>query len=135
MNVNGDTAPFPIRALTMLNETGDTTLVWTSDRDEEMERIIEQKMAEGCAFYIIEPRFGTREILRDARDASRNRMLAIPDADFAKFVGVSSASASEPVTAAAVTTPEKPVKGARRAKTSKEVASSESVGVRPRRGG
>ena len=66
-----------LRAVTLLNEMGDTTIVWTQDRDDEMERIIEKKMAEGVAFYMIEPRFGTRERLADARDANRHRMLAI----------------------------------------------------------
>lgn len=117
-----------LRALTMLNETGDTTLVWTSDRDDEMEQIIARKMREGCIFYIIEPRFGTREILRQAGDANRHRMLAIPDADFAKFVGGTH-------TIAVVSTPKTPVKSVRRAKTAKEVATSESVGHAPRRGG
>lgn len=126
-----------LRALTMLNERGDTTVVWTSDRDAEMERIIEKKMAEGCIFYLIDPRFGTREKLRDAGDANRHRMLAIPDEDFAKFVGgpVDPAAGAEAHTAAMVATPDAPIKNARRAKTAKEVASGESVGTRPRRGG
>lgn len=123
-----------LRALTMLNEAGDTTLIWTMDRDAEMEAIIEKKLAEGCMFYLIDPRFGTREKLAYARDANRHRMLAIPDADFAKFVGGSADANSEPA-ASVVPTPTAPVKGARRAKTAKEVTSGESVGVRPRRGG
>lgn len=56
-------------ALTMLNEKGDTTIVWTPDRDDEMEAIIQKKLDEGCTFFIIEPRFGTREKLKQARDA------------------------------------------------------------------
>lgn len=126
-----------LRALTMLNERGDTTLVWTSDRDEEMERVIQKKMDEGCIFYLIDSRFGTREKLRDPGDANRHRMLAIPDEDFAKFVGgpVDPAAGAEHHTAAVVPTPDAPIKGARRAKTAKEVASGESVGTRPRRGG
>lgn len=126
-----------LRAITMLNATGDTTIVWTPDRDDEMEAIIEQKMAAGCAFYLIEPRFGTRERLRDAREASRHRILAIPDEDFAKFVGAGQTGAdgqAEP-TAAAVKTPEKPARAVRRAKTAKDVAAGESIGVSPRRGG
>lgn len=126
-----------LRALTMLNERGDTTIVWTSDRDDDMERVIEKKMAEGCIFYLIDPRFGTREKLRDAGDANRHRMLAIPDEDFAKFVGgpVDPAAGAEAHTAAMAPTPDAPIKNARRAKTAKEVAAGESVGVKPRRGG
>jgi hypothetical protein len=126
-----------LRALTMLNERGDTTITWPSDRDADMERIIEKKMADGCIFYLIDPRFGTREKLRDPADANRNRLLAIPDEDFAKFVGgrVDPAAGAEHHTAAVVPTPDAPIKNARRAKTAKEVASGESVGTKPRRGG
>lgn len=126
-----------LRAITMLNERGDTTIVWTSDRDDEMERVIEKKMAEGCIFYLIDPRFGTREKLRHAPDANKHRMLAIPDDDFANFVGapIDPAFGAETHTAAAVPTPDAPIKNARRARTAKEVATGESVGVRPRRGG
>lgn len=126
-----------LRALTMLNEMGDTTIVWTSDRDGEMEQIIERKMAEGCSFYLIDPRFGTREPLRHAADSVKHRMLAIPDKDFAAFAGgpPDPAAGAEAHTAAAVPTPSGPIKTTRRAKTAKEVAASESIGVRPRRGG
>lgn len=126
-----------LRALTMLNEHGDTTIVWTEDRDDDMTAIIEKKMAEGCIFYMIDPRFGTREKLRNAGDASRHRLLAIPDEDFAKFVGgpADPAAGAEAHSAAVVPTPDAPIKNARRAKTAKEVASGESVGTKPRRGG
>lgn len=126
-----------LRALTMLNERGDTTVVWTPDRDLEMEAIIERKMAEGCIFYLIDSRFGTRHKLSAAADANRHRMLAIPDEDFAKFVGgpVDPGGGAEHHTAAVVPTPDAPIKGARRAKTAKEVATGESVGTKPRRGG
>ncbi len=125
-----------LRAITMLNDRGDTTIVWTSDRDDDMERVIEKKMTEGCIFYLIDPRFGTREKLRHASDANKHRMLAIPDDDFAKFVGgpVDPAAGAETHTAV-VPTPDAPIKNARRARTAKEVATGESVGVRPRRGG
>lgn len=141
----------------MLNEAGDTTIVWTPDRDAEMEAIIQKKMDEGCAFYVIEPRFGTRQRLTDVRDARQNRMLAIPDEDLLKFVTGGSDGLPQSIsdgaprhslppprtdveveelpTAAAVKTPSKPVRGARRARTAKEVATSESVGTRPRAGG
>lgn len=126
-----------LRALTMLNERGDVTIVWTQDRDADMERVIEKKMSEGCIFYLINPRFGTREKLRDASDANQHRMLAIPDEDFAKFVGgpVDPAAGAEAHNTAIVRTPDAPVKGARRAKTAKEVATGESIGTKPRQGG
>ena len=126
-----------VRALTLLNERGDSTLIWTEDRDDEMERIIQKKLDEGCIFYLIDSRFGTRQKLTVAADANQHRMLAIPDEDFAKFVGgpVDPAAGAEHHTAAIVRTPDAPIKGARRAKTAKEVATGESVGTKPRRGG
>ena len=33
-----------MRALTMLNEAGDTTISWTEDLDDQMEAIIRKKM-------------------------------------------------------------------------------------------
>lgn len=143
-----------LRALTMLNERGDTTIVWTEDRDDEMEAIIEKKMAQGCSFYIIEPRFGTREQLTELnmRKLRKDRMLAIPDADLLKFGGgvtdvdadtvrlkseavpLAITDESEP-SAAAIPSPATPVKRGRRAKTAKDVAQNESIGVAPRRGG
>lgn len=119
-----------MRALTMLNESGDTTIVWTPDRDDEMESIIEKKMAQGCTFFLIDSRFGTRQKLTNAGDASKHRMLAIPDEDMRMFVG-----GGEAGSAAAVPTPTAKVKAVRKAKTAKEVATSESVGVKPSRGG
>lgn len=115
-----------IRSVTLLNERGDTTIAWTSDRDDEVEAIIQKKMDEGCVFFIIEER-GLRQPLRDAADARKYRMLVIPDADFAKFVGDGHGEA--------IPTPAEKVKTIKKAKTAKEVAQSQSVGVRQMRGG
>lgn len=120
------------RATTILNEVGDTTIVWTEDRDDEMERIIEKKMVEGIRFFIIEPRFfgllpSKKTALKTADQARAHRALSIPDEDFSKFVEAGSGDA--------VPTPEKPVKGSRLSKSAKEVAASQSVGVRPMKGG
>lgn len=119
-------------ALTMLNESGDTTLVWSEEQDAAMAEIIAKKMAEGCTFYIIEPRLGglaapKRTPLKDFESALAHRAISIPDADLMKFVGIGGA--------VAVKTPDKPARAARRSKDAKEVAKSESIGVKPRRGG
>ena len=114
------------RCMTMLNERGDVTITWTPDRDEEVERIIAKKMAEGCVFFICEAR-GLRSKLQDPSDARERRTLAIPDEDWAKFCGEEGVDV--------VKTPDKPIKTVRKAKTAKEVASSQSVGVKPMRGG
>lgn len=120
------------RALTFLNEQGDVTIVWTEEDDDRMAEIIQKKMDEGVAFYIVEPRMGGLQAprkteLANVADAMRQRALTVKDEDLAKFVGLGSINVAK--------TPAKPVKTVRRAKTAKEAASSESVGVRQMRGG
>jgi len=121
-----------LRAVTMLNESGDTTIVWTEDRDEEMRDIIEKKMAAGVSFFIVEPRFfgilpPKKTRVESVDDALKHRALSIPDEDFSRFVESGSGDA--------VKTPDAPVKGARRSKDAKEIAASQSVGVKPMKGG
>jgi hypothetical protein len=116
----------------MLNEAGDTTIIWDEDRDEEMEEIIRRKMEEGVTFFIIEPRFfglipPKKTKLADPAKAREHRALSIPDADFAAFVSDGKGEA--------VPTPEAKVKGTRVSRNPKEVAKSESVGVKPMKGG
>lgn len=121
-------------ALTMLNECGDTTVTWTEDRDGEMEEIIRRKMAEGVTFFVVEPRRGRPPAvpkrgpkLENASDAVKSRSVVIPDEDLRKFVE-SGAGDVEAASAA-------PVKGSRVSRDAKEVARSESIGVKQRRGG
>ncbi len=114
------------RTLTMLNESGDTTISWTEDLDDEIERIIQKKMDEGCTFFIIEREHGARRKLDDAADARKHRALAIPDDDLRKFVEGG---------ATATVTPDAKITKSRKAANANEVAKNDSVGVRPRKGG
>ena len=118
-----------IRSLTMLNESGDTTVSWTPDRDDEMEAIIEKKMKEGVTFFIIDREHdGARMRLEDVADAKKYRALAIPDEDLARFVS-SGAGVAIPTSTA-------PVRRSRVSRSPKEIASSKAVvGVKQRRGG
>ena len=116
----------------MLNETGDKTLIWGEEDDGEMEEIIQRKMDAGITFYIIEPRaWGLlppkKTELKDFDEARKHRALSIRDADFAKFISDGRGDV--------VPTPATEAKTVKRGKTAKEVASSESVGVKQRRGG
>lgn len=120
------------RALTLLNQSGDTTIIWDESNDDAMEAIIEKKMAEGVTFFVISPRFGgiaspIKSRLADASEARRHRALAIPDEDFAAFVANGAGEAVE--------TPKEPVKKSRISRNPKEVAKSQSVGVKQLRGG
>lgn len=116
------------RMLTMLNEAGDTTVSWTPDRDEEMEKVIEKKMSEGITFFIIDREHdGARMKLEAVEDAKKYRALAIPDEDLARFVSSGAGTT--------IATPEAPISRSRVSRSAKEVASSQSVGVKQRRGG
>jgi hypothetical protein len=114
------------RSMTMLNECGDTTVSWTEDLDDMIESIIKKKMSEGITFFIIEREHGTRTKLLKPKDARKHRALAIPDEDLRKFVE----SGAE-----ADATPEEPISKSRVSRDSKEIAKSQSVGVKQRRGG
>lgn len=122
----------PLRALTILNEMGDVTLVWEEQNDDAMAALIQKRMDEGVTFFIITPRLGglvapDRTKLKNATEAMKHRALAIPDEEVQKFVSGGLAEV--------ISTPAEPVKGSRRSKSAKEVAKSESVGVRQRKGG
>lgn len=127
-----------MRSLTMLDETGDTTLTWEEPEDEAMLRIIEAKMAAGVTFYIIPQRkpgqrgrvAGPKPLVKSA-DALKHRSLAIKDADFSKFVLEGRGRA----VLSAELTPIDKSQPVTRAKSAKEVASGHSVGVRARAGG
>ena len=121
------------RALTMLNESGDQTIVWDEASDAQMEEIIRKKMDAGIVFFIIEPRFfgllpSKKTELKDATEAKKHRALAIRDQDLAKFV-------SDAPGAYMVKTPDGSVKTVRKSKDAAEVAKSESVAVKPMKGG
>lgn len=124
--------PGLLRALTMLNEMGDVTLVWEEQNDAAMEALIQKRMNEGITFFIITPRLGglvapDRTKLENAAEAMKHRALSIPDEEVQKFVSGGLAEV--------ISTPIASVKGSRRSKSAKEVSKSESVGVRQRRGG
>lgn len=123
-----------LRATTILNEYGDTTITWTEDRDQEMIEIIRKKMSEGIAFFIIEPRaFGflpaKKTQLTEAEQIvqAKHRALAIPDEDFRRFV--------ERGSGVAVATPAEATRGAKKSSEPEEIAKAQSVGVKQMRGG
>jgi hypothetical protein len=122
------------RALTLLNESGDTTIEWPPENDDEMVKIIERKMAVGVSFYIIAQRKpGQRgrvagpKLLKNPADALKHRALSIKDEDLSKFVLEGKGTV--------VPTSREPAQTIKRAKTAREVATGHSVGVQPRRGG
>lgn len=116
-----------LRAMTIFNGRGDTTIQWTPDRDGVMEALIEKKMAEGVVFFVIDPRAGLRSRVTDPSQARTHRALAIGDDDFAKFVGAGDGDV--------VPTPAAPAKRSRISRKPAEVAAAHSVAVRAAGGG
>ena len=124
------------RSLSMLNESGDTTLAWEPDADEEMLRLIEAKMAAGVTFYMVPPRKTNRGRApkeRPIKSASepielKQRALSVKDEDLSKLIANGVAKV--------VATPAARDTGTvRRARSAREVASGHSIGVQPRAGG
>lgn len=121
-----------MRATTLMNVQGDVTITWTEDRDAEFEAAIEKKMAEGCVFFIIEPRPlmpPKLTLLKNVKkqNITEHRALLVKDEHFAALVGL---GAGTPIK-----TPEAPVKTVRKARTAKEASKAQTVGVTPLRGG
>jgi hypothetical protein len=121
-----------VRAMTMLNEMGDTTFIWTEDQDEAWKEIIEKKMQEGVVFFIVEPRFKgllppKKTEVKRWQDAQKHRAIMIKDEDLMKMVESGAGSM--------VSTPDSAAKTRKRASSAAEAASSETIATRQRQGG
>lgn len=130
------------RSMTLLNELGDSTIMWTEEHDEFWVAAIQAMMNRGVTFFIIDERNLRRPLTR-APDARTTRNIAMMDSPGAE-VGVKllqipgepeASQLIEEGKAEVVKTPAGAVKTRRRAKTAKEVASAQTVGVRQRKGG
>ncbi len=89
-------APQPTRSTPVLNGSGDSSITWTEENDEVMEKVIAKKMAEGVSFFIVKPRlFGViptgRKKASSVDEAMRGRALSVRDADFAAVIADGSA--------------------------------------------
>jgi len=125
-----------VRSLTIMNLSGDSTLVWAPANDALMHEIIQKKLDEGFVFHILEERFvkllpARRVRVTDVAQAMASRKLVMADELFASIVGQGSVQL--------VRTPDKPggltAGGTRRSTDAAEIASRQSVGVRQLAGG
>ncbi len=96
-----------------------------------MEKIIQQKMDQGVVFFIVTPRALPHPPkltqLKKAAEARKHRALSIKDEHISAFVAAGSGDV--------VKTPAAETKTVRRAKSAKDAATNQSVGVRPLVGG
>lgn len=123
-----------MRTTTILNEQGDVTIAWDDDADKKMRDVIQKKMDQGVTFFIIEPRLGglippkKTKITRVNQLKTNTRSVAVRDEDFAQVILAGDAVAVK-------NDDQSPITTKRVAKSAAEAASSNTVAVRPRRGG
>jgi len=124
-----------VRSLTILNLSGDSTLAWGPKNDDVMREIIERKMKEGFAFFVLKKRLGgllgERKVrVTDLDKAMESRSLVMADEDFAAIVTEGGVQL--------VRTPDRGGMGTGDAMLSRDpaqIASGQSVAVRQMKGG
>ncbi|HAT61337.1 MAG TPA: hypothetical protein DCS83_02145 [Prevotella sp.] len=122
------------RSLSLLDSSGDTTITWDEDRDDDIRAVIEKKMAEGVRFFIVKPRFGglgKSKTQITSVDEIQNNTVSIEDAD---FIGLMSSS-PKGIAAIPSNRDQTEIVVVKAAKTASEVAVSHSVGIKPLVGG
>lgn len=55
---------------TILNVTGDVTIAWTNENNEEIKSWIETKLKEGCIFFVVEKKLGFIPVKKKITDVS-----------------------------------------------------------------
>lgn len=124
----------PQRATTLLNLSGDTTIVWDEAEDAKMKAIIEKKMAEGFTFFIVPPRIFNiiprpQREAGNVEEAMRYRALRVKDPDFLDVIAAGVADIAERKQDGAET------ETIRMAANANEVVQHQTVAVQARRGG
>lgn len=124
------------RSLTLLDKSGDTTLIWDETSDDAVLPVIEKKLSEGVTFFMLEPVAGglappKRTALTDIAQVREKRALAMADKDFAALVGLGD------VTVVKTEGEKAPARRprARISKDAKEIATGQSVATQRPRGG
>jgi hypothetical protein len=120
-----------MRSLTFLDHTGDTTIAWDETTDAKMIAIIEARMAQGYQFYVLKER---RIPYLPPR---RVRAKSIEDVKAAGAVVILDDDLDLLFTNGHITTMQAPVEitPTHKSRDAKELASSQSVAVKPARGG
>lgn len=79
-------------SLTVLNRSGDSTLAWDASNDAVMREVIQAKLDQGFAFFVLRRRLGgllpdRRERVTDIEAAMASRRLVMADDALASVVG------------------------------------------------
>lgn len=120
-------------SMVMLDESGDTTIVWDDDTEEQLLPIIEKKMKDGVMFYIIKeralPMLPPKKVrAKKIAEIKKAGAAIIKDEDLAELFKSGSVMA---VTA----NNDDEIVTVKRATEAQEVTRSHTVAVRPQRGG
>ena len=120
------------RAFTLLNNSGDSTITWEKENDEVMRCLIEKKMKEGKAFFVIHPKTlgfigRPKSRAKDLDEVMKRRSVAVRDRDFAEIIAAGVAGVTD--------RPEIDTERAEQSHDAAVIARSQSVGVMPMRGG
>ena len=120
------------RSLTFLDETGDTTIVWDEDTEDQMVKIIEEKMKQGFVFYLIKP---SRIPLIPARQKKVRNIKEVRDAGsvIVRDEALSRLFQSGDISKAANSN--ETIITETRTTDAKRVATGHAVAVKPARGG
>ncbi|MCV9964396.1 hypothetical protein OIU34_21135 [Pararhizobium sp. BT-229] len=121
-----------IRAFTLLNNSGDSTITWERENDEVMRDLIEKKMKQGVAFFVIPPRAlgfipRPKSRITDVEEIMKRRSVSVKDEDFAAIIAAGMADVTD--------RPEIDTERAEQCHDPAVVARSQSIGVMPMRGG
>lgn len=121
-----------LRASTLLNNSGDSTITWESDSDEVMRELIEKKLAQGVAFFVIPPKalgFIPRPKSRvtDVAEIMKHRSVSVKDEDFAAIIAQGIAGIAP--------RPQIDTEKAEQCHDAAVIARSQTVAVMPMRGG
>lgn len=122
----------PAFCMTLLDQSGDTTITWSEPDDVDVLTFIQQKIDEGYVFFIEQPRV-LRAFMKkkkiDSVSEVKERKLIVADERAAEL---ELKGKIKLVTLKSETKEPAPVK---KAKDAKEVAKSRSIATKPVRGG
>ena len=79
---------------TLLNITGDVTIGWDNETSTEVKKWIQEKLDEGCHFFIIEKQFkifNKETKVKSAFDLPKKGEVKLKDKDASKFLKATSA--------------------------------------------
>lgn len=134
-------------SITFLNMTGDITIAWDDTNREQMLALVQEKMAKGYSFFIVQPRFlglfGTKKVPLESIDQARKAGAVVVE-DAEALAMLKKAKLDDSILEQAVADGSaKLVRGGRtshiqtkgRAVTAEEVVRHQTVAVRPIVGG